>query len=121
MPTSSLSCACVQGSAGEAQAPPGGGDPAAMAAAAAAAGAAGGRAGGAFSLEVMEGLLKDPKMQEAMYQYLPESMRNKETFDWMMSNPEYRKQLQEMMSKQVSGLWCHSCAAIVSNCRTKAA
>ena len=40
-------------------------------------------------------------MQEAMYQYLPEGMRNKETFDWMMSNPEYRKQLQTMMAKQV--------------------
>ncbi|KAK9806401.1 hypothetical protein WJX73_002468 [Symbiochloris irregularis] len=60
--------------------------------------------GEGFSLEVMEGLLRDPKMQEAMYQYLPESMRNKETFDWMMSNPEYRKQLQEMMSKQGANL-----------------
>lgn len=59
--------------------------------------------GGGFSLDVMETLLRDPKMQEAMYQYLPETMRNKETFDWMMSNPEYRKQLQEMMSKQVGG------------------
>lgn len=59
--------------------------------------------GGGFSLDVMESLLKDPRMQEAMYQYLPEHMRNKETFDWMMSNPEYRKQLQAMMAKQVRG------------------
>lgn len=49
---------------------------------------------------MMESLLRDPKMQEAMYQYLPENMRNKETFEWMMSNPQYREQLKEMMSKQ---------------------
>lgn len=68
------------------------------------AGAKAGQAGAGFSLDVMESLLRDPKMQEAMYQYLPENMRNKETFEWMMSNPQYREQLKEMMSKQGADL-----------------
>lgn len=49
--------------------------------------------------------MRDEKMQETMYQYLPENMRNKETFDWMLSNPEFRGQLQTMLEKQAS--MCH--------------
>ncbi len=41
-------------------------------------------------------------MQKLLYPYLPEGMRNPQTFEWMMSNPEYRTQLEQMMEKQVS-------------------
>ena len=40
-------------------------------------------------------------MQKLLYPYLPEGMRNPETFQWMMNNPEYRAQLEEVLSKQV--------------------
>ena len=40
-------------------------------------------------------------MQKLLYPYLPEGMRNPQTFEWMMSNPEYRIQLEQMMEKQV--------------------
>ena len=40
-------------------------------------------------------------MQKLLYPYLPEGMRNPQTFEWMMSNPEYRTQLEQMMEKQV--------------------
>ena len=45
-------------------------------------------------------------MQKLLYPYLPEGMRNPQTFEWMMSNPEYRTQLEQMMEKQVcSAAW----------------
>ena len=40
-------------------------------------------------------------MQQLLYQHLPEPMRNPQTFEWMLSNPEYRKQLEGMMEQQV--------------------
>ena len=40
-------------------------------------------------------------MQKMLYPYLPEGMRNPQTFEWMMSNPEYRSQLEQMLEKQV--------------------
>ena len=46
-------------------------------------------------------LLQDPNMQKMLYPYLPEGMRNPQTFEWMMSNPEYRSQLEQMLEKQV--------------------
>jgi len=39
-------------------------------------------------------------LQEMLYQHLPEPMRNKETFNWMLSNPEYRKQLAQTLKAQ---------------------
>ena len=58
-----------------------------------------------------DGLLKicvqDPAMQKLLYPYLPEGMRNPQTFEWMMSNPEYRTQLEQMMEKQVSSAKQH--------------
>jgi len=42
------------------------------------------------------------RLQEMLYQHLPEPMRNKETFDWMLSNPEYRKQLAQTLKAQAS-------------------
>ena len=41
-------------------------------------------------------------MQELLYPYLPEPMRNPETFEWMLNNPEYRVQLEKMMEQQAS-------------------
>ena len=40
-------------------------------------------------------------MQEMLYPYLPEGMRNPQTFEWMLSNPEYRQQLEQMLEAQV--------------------
>lgn len=51
--------------------------------------------------EALDKLFRDPAVQEMLYQHLPETMRNKETFDWMLNNPEYRKQLQDVLKKQV--------------------
>ena len=41
-------------------------------------------------------------MQKILYPYLPEGLRNPESFEWMMNHPKYRQQLEDMMSKQVS-------------------
>ena len=46
--------------------------------------------------------VQDPKMQEMLYPYLPEGMRNPQTFEWMLSNPEYRAQLEGMLESQVA-------------------
>lgn len=43
----------------------------------------------------------DENLQKMLYPYLPEPMRNPETFKWMLSNPEYRQQLETMMEQQV--------------------
>ena len=51
--------------------------------------------------EALDKLFRDPAVQEMLYQHLPETMRNKETFEWMLNNPEYRKQLQDVLKKQV--------------------
>jgi hypothetical protein len=45
----------------------------------------------------------DENLQKMLYPYLPEPMRNPETFKWMLSNPEYRQQLETMMEQQVGG------------------
>lgn len=58
----------------------------------------GGAAGGMFSMDTIEKLLEDPKVQEMVYPYLPEGMRNPDTFKWMMSNPAYRQQMEEMLT-----------------------
>lgn len=43
-------------------------------------------------------------MQKMLYPYLPEPMRNPQTFEWMLNTPEYRQQLEQMLAQQV-GLW----------------
>ena len=43
-------------------------------------------------------------MLEMMYPYLPEPMRNKETFKWMLSNPAYRKQARGGEEEKESGI-----------------
>ena len=67
--------------------------------------------------EALDKLFGDPAVQEMLYQHLPESMRNKETFEWMLNNPEYRKQLQDVLKKQVSTEACTSlCDFIQKEC-----
>jgi hypothetical protein len=46
-------------------------------------------------------MLKNPEMQKMLYPYLPEPMRNPETFEWMLNSPEYRAQLEGMLSQQM--------------------
>jgi len=62
-------------------------------------GGAGG-AGGAFSADMLEQFFRDPEMQKLLYKYLPEPMQNPQTFEWMLSNPQYRKQLEDIMQQQ---------------------
>lgn len=54
-----------------------------------------------FTVDLLDQFFKDPNMQQLLYKYLPEPMRNPQTFEWMLQNPEYRKQLEAMMEQQV--------------------
>lgn len=49
----------------------------------------------------MEVMLQDPKMQEMMYPYLPEPMRNPETFNFVLKDPTMRKQLVQTLAQSV--------------------
>jgi len=66
---------------------------------------------------MMEKMLKDPNMQKMLYPYLPEPMRNPESIEWMLNNPEVRKQMEGVFAQSVStpGM-IHSCRlALVQN------
>lgn len=55
----------------------------------------------------METMMRDPEMQKMLYPYLPEPMRNPTSIEWMLSNPEVRKQMEDMFESQVRmGLDC---------------
>ncbi|EFN51559.1 hypothetical protein CHLNCDRAFT_59183 [Chlorella variabilis] len=67
------------------------------------AGAAAGSSQGAGAVAgTMLDMLKNPEMQKMLYPYLPEPMRNPDTFEWMLSNPEYRSQLEGMLQQQAA-------------------
>jgi hypothetical protein len=51
-----------------------------------------------LSVEALEKMLEDPAVQKMVYPYLPEEMRNPTTFKWMLQNPQYRQQLQDMLN-----------------------
>ncbi|MCD9637535.1 Protein TIC 40, chloroplastic [Datura stramonium] len=51
-----------------------------------------------LSVDALEKMMEDPTVQKMVYPYLPEEMRNPTTFKWMLQNPQYRQQLQEMMN-----------------------
>lgn len=53
---------------------------------------------------MLERMMKDPNMQKMIYPYLPEGMRSPETFDWMMKNPAYRQQLEQMLNQGGVGM-----------------
>ncbi|KAK3247644.1 Protein TIC 40, chloroplastic [Cymbomonas tetramitiformis] len=50
-----------------------------------------------MTIEMFEKMIEDPTMQQMIYPYLPEGMRNPDTFKWMLQNPEYRAQLEQML------------------------
>ncbi|KAG6579066.1 Protein TIC 40, chloroplastic, partial [Cucurbita argyrosperma subsp. sororia] len=54
--------------------------------------------GKTLSVEAVEKMMEDPTVQKMIYPHLPEEMRNPETFKWMMQNPLYRQQLEEMLN-----------------------
>lgn len=56
-----------------------------------------GKANSAISVEALEKMLEDPTVQKMVYPYLPEEMRNPTTFKWMLQNPQYRQQLEDML------------------------
>ena len=64
----------------------------------------GSQANGASGVSGMLDMLKNPEMQKMLYPYLPEPMRNPETFEWMLNSPEYRDQLETMLSQQMGGV-----------------
>ncbi|XP_076913367.1 protein TIC 40, chloroplastic-like [Bidens hawaiensis] len=51
-----------------------------------------------MSVEALEKMMEDPTVQKMVYPYLPEEMRNPTSFKWMLQNPQYRQQLQEMLN-----------------------
>ncbi|KAG9144513.1 hypothetical protein Leryth_010739 [Lithospermum erythrorhizon] len=55
-------------------------------------------AGSFMSVEALEKMMEDPTVQKMVYPYLPEEMRNPTTFKWMLQNPQYRQQLQDMLN-----------------------
>ena len=88
----------------------GGGDGAAAAMAAAAASAGGAssssssESGSKFSSTMVDSFFRDPSVQQMLYEHLPEPMRNPETFEWVLNNPENRKQLEKLIEAQGANL-----------------
>jgi hypothetical protein len=52
-------------------------------------------------MNMMETMLRNPEMQKMLYPYLPEPMRNPSSIEWMLSNPEVKKQMAQMFESQV--------------------
>ena len=53
-------------------------------------------------MNMMETMLRNPEMQKMLYPYLPEPMRNPSSIEWMLSNPEVKKQMASMFEQQAS-------------------
>uniref|UniRef100_A0A0E0KQY4 Protein TIC 40, chloroplastic n=1 Tax=Oryza punctata TaxID=4537 RepID=A0A0E0KQY4_ORYPU len=51
-----------------------------------------------LSVDTIEKMMEDPAVQKMVYPYLPEEMRNPDSFKWMLQNPMYRQQLQDMLN-----------------------
>lgn len=51
-----------------------------------------------LSVDALEKMMEDPTVQQMVFPYLPEEMRNPTTFKWMLQNPVYRQQLQDMLN-----------------------
>ncbi|XP_042984069.1 protein TIC 40, chloroplastic-like isoform X4 [Carya illinoinensis] len=60
-----------------------------------------------LSVEALEKMMEDPTVQKIVYPHLPEELRNPETFKWMLQNPQYRQQLEEMINNMMgeNGEW----------------
>lgn len=48
---------------------------------------------------MLENMLRNPQMQTMLYPYLPEPMRNPQSIEWMLSNPEVKKQMEQMFAQ----------------------
>ena len=57
-------------------------------------------------MNMMETMLRNPEMQKMLYPYLPEPMRNPSSIEWMLSNPDVKKQMAQMFESQVKS-WDH--------------
>nr|AFK40076.1 unknown [Lotus japonicus] len=51
-----------------------------------------------LSVDALEKMMDDPTVQKMVFPYLPEEMRNPTTFKWVLQNPQYRQQLEEMLN-----------------------
>ncbi|PIA60365.1 hypothetical protein AQUCO_00300099v1 [Aquilegia coerulea] len=51
-----------------------------------------------LSVEALEKMMEDPTVQNMVFPYLPEEMRDPTTFKWMLQNPQYRQQLEDMLN-----------------------
>ncbi|KAL2635930.1 hypothetical protein R1flu_007409 [Riccia fluitans] len=79
-------------------------------------GAGSGQKGNLFSVEALERMMEDPTVQKMVYPYLPEEMRNPATFKWMMQNPQYRQQLQDMLNSMGGdGAWDNRMSDMLKN------
>jgi len=78
---------------------------------------AGGKGKGTmFTVEQLEKMMEDPTVQKMVYPYLPEEMRNPTTFKWMMQNPQYRQQLQDMLNSMGGdGAWDNRMSDMLKN------
>lgn len=56
---------------------------------------------------MMENMLRNPEMQKMIYPYLPEPMRNPASVEWMLSQPEVKKQMETLFAQQVGR--CEGC------------
>ncbi|CAM0904556.1 unnamed protein product [Alopecurus aequalis] len=56
------------------------------------------KSGPMLSIDTIEKMMEDPAVQKMVYPYLPEEMRNPDSFKWMLQNPMYRQQLEEMLN-----------------------
>ncbi len=59
----------------------------------------GGPAGDGMMTSMLENMLRNPQMQTMLYPYLPEPMRNPQSIEWMLSNPEVKKQMEQMFAQ----------------------
>jgi hypothetical protein len=62
-------------------------------------------------------MLRDPNMQKMLYPYLPEPMRNPQSIEWMLNNPEVRKQMEGVFAQSVSNARCLRLVARAGNCK----
>ncbi|XP_024367058.1 protein TIC 40, chloroplastic isoform X2 [Physcomitrium patens] len=69
-----------------------------------------------FTVDQLEKMMEDPTVQKMVYPYLPEEMRNPTTFKWMMQNPQYRQQLQDMLNSMGGdGAWDNRMSDMLNN------
>lgn len=56
------------------------------------------KSGPMLSIDTIEKMMEDPAVQKMVYPYLPEEMRNPDSFKSMLQNPMYRQQLEDMLN-----------------------